>query len=269
MPRAVAEPVEPHRARKRFGQNFLTDAALVQRIVGAIAPRPDDCVVEIGPGQGALTGPLRALLPELHVVEIDRDLAAALRERGDPGLHVIEQDALTLSLAEHFPGRDDLRVVGNLPYNISTPLLFHLLSQRSHIRDMHFLLQREVVDRMAAAPGTGTYGRLSVMLQYHCDVEPLFVVPPEAFRPRPQVFSRVVRLRLREPEVVVQDAALLERLVKTAFGMRRKTLRNALRKLADEETIVTAGLQPGVRPEQVSVPEWVRLANVATARGPE
>ncbi len=259
--------MQEHRARKRFGQNFLTDAMLVQRIVRAIAPQADDCMVEIGPGQGALTGPLREMLNVLHVVEIDRDLATHLRERNDPGLRVIEQDALQLDLQALFPGRDDLRVVGNLPYNISTPLLFHLLQQRASIRDMHFLLQREVVDRMAAAPGSGVYGRLSVMLQYCCAVEPLFHVPPEAFRPRPKVQSRVVRLIPREPHPIAEDPALLERLVKSAFSMRRKTLRNGLRAWVDADVIREAGLSAELRPEQVSVDEWVTLANVATGRG--
>lgn len=260
----VTDHPPQHRARKRFGQNFLTSEALVQRIVRSIAPRSGDCLIEIGPGQGALTGPLRALLDELYVVEIDRDLAAALRARSDPGLHVIEQDALALHLPTLMPGRADIRIAGNLPYNISTPLLFHLLEQRALIRDMHFLLQREVVDRMAAAPGSGEYGRLSVMLQYCCEVEPLFQVPPEAFRPRPRVQSRLVRLVPRAPEVVARDHALLGSLVKTAFGMRRKTLRNALRNLVGAETIQAAGLAPGLRPEQLSVADWVSLANAAS-----
>ncbi len=260
--------METHYARKRFGQNFLASEVIVQRIVRAIAPQPDDCMIEIGPGRGAMTVPLRERLNALHVVEIDRDLATALRGRDDPGLHVFEQDALQLDLAALFAGRDDLRVVGNLPYNISTPLLFHLLQQRSLIRDMHFLLQREVVDRMAANPGSGTYGRLSVMLQYHCDVEPLFQVPPEAFRPRPKVQSRLVRLVPRAPAVVAEDAALLERLVKAAFGMRRKTLRNGLRGLAGEPVIRAAGIAPETRPEQLAVADWVRLANTVSAQAP-
>ncbi len=255
-----------HQARKRFGQNFLIDEQIVDRILRAINPQAGDAVVEIGPGQGALTRPLLERLQALHVIEIDRDLAAELRAWNEPRLHILEADALRVDYASEFPVAGGLRVVGNLPYNISTPLLFHLLSCRAVIRDLHFLLQKEVVDRMAAGPGNGTYGRLSVMMQYHCEVESLFRVPPEAFRPRPKVDSRIVRLVPRAPEVVVTDPACLERIVRVSFTKRRKTLRNCLRDLADEALIESAGLTAVMRPEEVPVVAWARLANLITAQ---
>ncbi|MCA0177423.1 MAG: 16S rRNA (adenine(1518)-N(6)/adenine(1519)-N(6))-dimethyltransferase RsmA [Proteobacteria bacterium] len=215
-----------HRARKRFGQHFLTDTGIIAGIVRAIAPRAGDRLVEIGPGLGALTRPLLAELPGLTVIELDRDLAARLRR--EPRLHVVEADVLTVdfaALAAELGG--PLRVVGNLPYNISTPILFHLLDFAPHLIDQHFMLQKEVVDRMAAGPGSKAYGRLSVMLQWRYDVEALFDVPPDAFDPPPAVDSAIVRLQPL-PGTEAVDAALLASLVAAAFSQRRKLLRHTL-----------------------------------------
>lgn len=185
----------PHQARKRFGQNFLNDEGVIADIVGAIAPRPDDCMVEIGPGLAALTTPLLDTLRHLHVVEIDRDLIARLKTRFRPErLTIHEGDALAFDFSELASGPASLRIVGNLPYNISTPLLFHLSSHADQVRDMHFMLQKEVVERMVAQPGEGDHGRLSVMLQYRYAMELLFIVPPTAFTPAPKVDSAIVRM---------------------------------------------------------------------------
>jgi 16S rRNA (adenine1518-N6/adenine1519-N6)-dimethyltransferase len=215
-----------HLARKRFGQHFLTDAAAIDAIVEAIDPRPGQALVEVGPGLGALTYPLLARCAQLTVIELDRDLAARLRRR--PELSVIEADVLNvdfIALAQQRGAK--LRLVGNLPYNISTPILFHLLAAAEHVADQHFMLQKEVVDRMAAAPGGKDYGRLSVMLQWRYAIEPVLEVPPEAFDPAPRVDSAVVRMRPLPPAPGV-DAQLLGELVKVAFSQRRKLLRHTL-----------------------------------------
>ncbi|MDX1381122.1 MAG: 16S rRNA (adenine(1518)-N(6)/adenine(1519)-N(6))-dimethyltransferase RsmA [Xanthomonadales bacterium] len=255
----MAAPIE-HRARKRFGQNFLHDPGVIRRILGAIDPKPDDHLVEIGPGLGALTEPLLQTGARLTAVEIDRDLAADLRRRfGDVDrFTLIEGDALKLDL-----GALDgpLRVVGNLPYNISTPLVFHLLAHAVAVRDIHIMLQKEVVERMAAAPGGGDYGRLSVMAQYHARIEPLFTVGPGAFRPAPSVQSAVVRLEPRGERPL--DAAGEVRLtdaVRTAFTKRRKTLHNALKGQATDAQMASAGIDPTARAETVPVANWVALA---------
>lgn len=255
-----------HIPRKRFGQNFLEDKAVVDRIVAAIAPARNDRVVEIGPGLGALTGPLLQKLEHLDVVEIDRDIVAVLRSRDDPDrLHIHEGDALEFDFRSLGAG---LRVVGNLPYNISTPLLFHLTSQADCVRDAHFMLQREVVERMGARPATAEYGRLSVMLQYRWSVEPLFDVEPGAFRPAPKVWSSVVRLL---PHRAIADAARDERVlaevVTLAFGQRRKTLRNALRDKVSAEDLAAVGIDPGTRGETLEVAQFVAIANRVAGRG--
>jgi 16S rRNA (adenine1518-N6/adenine1519-N6)-dimethyltransferase len=249
-----------HQARKRFGQNFLVSPGVIRNIVTAIAPRHDDRLVEIGPGLGALTEPLLAALDHLHVVEIDRDLIARLRERfPTEHLAVHEGDALEFDFGALGV---DLRVVGNLPYNISTPLLFHLAGFAGSVRDMHFMLQKEVVDRMVAAPGTADYGRLSVMLQYRFDMERLFIVPPGAFNPAPKVDSAIVRLLPKPKELLIaKDEALLARLVLAAFGQRRKMLRNNLRDLVDEAGLLAVGIAPTARAEELAVADYVRLAN--------
>jgi len=257
-----------HRARKRFGQNFLTDAGIIQRIIQTIAPRPGQLIVEIGPGQAALTAPLAASGAELHVLEIDRDLAAGLERRfqREDNVEVHCSDALQTDLDAVTAGRR-FRLVGNLPYNISTPLLFHVLNWRDLIEDMHFMLQQEVVNRMAAAPGGKARGRLSIMCQYHCAVTPLFAVPPEAFHPAPSVQSAVVRLVPHPaPPVQIGDMAQFERLVAQAFSMRRKTLRNSLRGLLDADAIAAAGVDPGLRPETLTLEQFAALAEQAVGR---
>lgn len=249
-----------HRARKRFGQNFLIDHGIIARIVTAIDPQPNDALVEIGPGQAALTAPLLARCPRLHAIEIDRDLVAAL-PRKLPGLQLIEADALTVDFLALAARLGPLRVVGNLPYNISSPLLFHLLDALPAIIDMHFMLQWEVVERMAATPESKAMGRLTVMLQARCQVEPLFKVPPQSFRPAPKVDSAVVRLRpLAEQPSAAQLAGLAE-LTRLAFAQRRKTLHNTLRTHPIGVRLAELGIDPGRRAESLSMPEWLRLAS--------
>ncbi len=258
-----------HRPRKRFGQHFLHDANVIDRLVGAIAPRPDDHLVEIGPGEGVLTAPVLEKAGALTVIELDRDLASTLLERlGRPaGLDVIQADVLKVDLVELAAGRP-LRIIGNLPYNISTPILFHLFDSRADIVDMHFMLQKEVVDRMVAGPGSRQYGRLSVMAAFHCDMTRLFNVPPGAFRPPPKVDSAIVRL-LPKP-LTDEDRALLPafaEVTRRAFGQRRKTLRNSLKGLLDAEAIEAAGIDPGARAETLSVEEFRRLAEEVEGDG--
>jgi 16S rRNA (adenine1518-N6/adenine1519-N6)-dimethyltransferase len=255
-----------HQARKRFGQHFLHDPGVIGRIVAAIAPQPQDRMVEIGPGLGALTVPLLARLNELHAVEIDRDAIRHLREltRDDPRLHMHSADVLEFSFAHIYgdPSEQEerLRLVGNLPYNISTPLLFHLIEQRQRILDMHFMLQKEVVDRMAAAPGTEHYGRLTVMLAPWVRVEPLFDIGPGAFRPPPRVVSTVVRLTPHATPLDIGEPRHFAAVVRAAFSQRRKTLRNSLKPLLDGEDIVAAGIDPGLRAEVLSPTEFVALS---------
>ena len=259
-------------AKKHLGQNFLHEKGVIEKIVQAIDPRPGDVIVEIGPGQGALTFPLLKRHGELTAIEFDRDLhaplQAAAREHGT--LHLIEGDVLgvdfTALAAQRGDGHGQIRLVGNLPYNLSSPILFHALDHAAAIRDMHFMLQKEVVERMAAGPGSKVYGRLSVMLQAYCAVTPLFVVPPGAFRPAPKVDSAVVRLLPRAADSIgIDDHARFAAIVRAAFGQRRKTLRNALAGTVDAEAIAAAGLDPGARAEQLSVADFVRLADVDAA----
>ena len=249
-----------HTPRRRFGQNFLVAPGVIRDIVDAIAPKPHDVVVEIGPGLGALTAPLSERVERLHVVEIDRDLIARLHGDYAPDKLVIhEGDALAFDFASL--GRD-LRIVGNLPYNISTPLLFHLAGYAAQVRDMHFMLQKEVVDRMVAAPGGADYGRLSVMLQYRFDMECLFIVPPGAFNPAPKVDSAIVRLLPRPAaELTARDAAAFARIVQAAFSQRRKMLRNTLREYFNEADLAALGIKPTARAEELSVAAYVALAN--------
>ncbi len=253
-----------HRARKRFGQNFLTDPYVVAGIVAAISPQRDDHLVEIGPGLGVLTESLLPCVTAMDAIELDRDiipkLEAHCRDRGQ--LHIYEGDALKFDFAALAEDGRPLRIVGNLPYNISTPLMFHLLSMREQIQDMHFMLQKEVVDRLAAIPGNKDYGRLSVMMQYHCRVESLMQVPPEAFSPPPKVNSAVVRLvPWSEPPVSVANVNLLEKLVTQAFSQRRKTLRNTLKPLMNAEQIEAQGVDPKRRAETLSLSEFATLTN--------
>ena len=253
-----------HRARKRFGQNFLHDAGVIHRILRASHAREDDRLLEIGPGQGALTEGLLASGAQLDVIELDLDLIPILQARfGDnPRFRLNQGDALKFDFARLQAAPGSLRVVGNLPYNISTPLIFHLLDNAALIRDMHFMLQKEVVERLAAEPGSGDWGRLSIMVQYHCRVEHLFNVGPGAFNPAPKVDSAIVRLvphaQLPHP---ARDHRLLERVVREAFNQRRKTLRNTLKGLLDSEAIAAAGVDGSLRPEQLDLAAFVRLAD--------
>ena len=259
-------------AKKNLGQNFLHDRGVIERIVLAIDPRPGDRIVEIGPGQGALTFPLLRRHGELTAIEFDRDLlqplAAAAQAHGALSLlnaNVLDVDFSALA-AGGMPGEGLLRLVGNLPYNLSSPILFHALDHAAAIRDMHFMLQKEVVERMAAGPGSKVYGRLSVMLQAYCRVTPLFKVPPGAFRPAPKVDSAVVRLQPLPPgAVVVADRARFAHVVRAAFGQRRKTLRNALSGVVDATAIEAAGVRPDARAEQLSVADFASLANTPQA----
>jgi len=256
-----------HRARKRFGQHFLHDRGMIGRILDALDPKPDEVIVEIGPGLGALTRPLLERIARLHGVELDRDLATRLREEFPATrLTMHETDALAFDFCSLAPAGKKLRVVGNLPYNISTPLLFHLLDQQRCVQDMLFMLQKEVVDRMRAAPGGKEYGRLSVMLQWRCTVEKLFDIGPGAFTPPPRVDSSVVRLvPHRSPPVTVLDTARFTALVQAAFAHRRKTLRNNLSGMVDTQGFAATGIDPGRRAETLSLAEFAALANTSSA----
>ena len=252
--------------KKSLGQHFLTDTRIIAMIVLAIDPQPDDRLVEIGPGQGAITFPLLDVHKRLTVIEFDRDLIFPLTEAAHAHgtLRVIHRDVLQVdftALAADDEARP-IRLVGNLPYNLSSPILFHALDHAAVVRDMHFMLQKEVVDRMAAGPGSKVYGRLSVMLQAYCEVTHLFDVPPGAFRPPPKVDSAVVRMVPLDPaRIGITDPSVFARVVRDAFGQRRKTLRNALSLVCDEATIIAAGVRPDARAEQVEVAGFVRLAN--------
>ena len=252
-----------HRARKRFGQNFLHDPIVIQKIVNAINPQPGDHLVEIGPGQAALTIPLLQAAGSMDAVEIDRDLVPIVQEQckayGELTLHNV--DALKFDFAALKTDARPLRLVGNLPYNISTPILFHLLESRAVIADMHFMLQKEVVERMAAGPGSKTYGRLSVMLQAYCEVMSLFDIGPGAFKPAPKVDSSIVRLVPKtEEQILITDAQRFAEIVAASFAQRRKTLRNNLKGLLSTEQIEQAGIDPGVRAETLDVADFRRLA---------
>jgi 16S rRNA (adenine1518-N6/adenine1519-N6)-dimethyltransferase len=257
--------VTSHRPRKRFGQHFLHDPSVIARIVRAVDAKPGDRVVEIGPGLGALTGALLESCGNLDVIELDRDLAARLKDAysDDRRIRVHTGDALDFDFGRLISPGDRLRVVGNLPYNVSTPLVFHLLSQAPIITDMHFMLQREVVDRLTAEPGGRDYGRLTVMVQLACECEKLFDVGAGAFRPPPRVTSAVVRLRVRrEPAVRLSDLPTFERLVSHLFSRRRKTLRNSLRGQLGEAELEALGIDPRARPETLDL---IRLAALANA----
>ena len=257
-----------HRARKRFGQHFLVDPGVIAAIEAAIAPQPEDTVLEIGPGTGALTEALARRAGGLHIVELDRDLAAVQRHRWRDERRVTVHEADALSF-DYSALRRPLRVAGNLPYNISTPLLFHLLEHRASLIDIHCMLQREVVERIVAAAGGKRYGRLSVSLQTWFDTEALFTVAPEAFAPPPAVHSALLRLTPRGQDALLpDDPAILKRLLTAAFGQRRKTLHNGLGRLVDDRTLIAAGIDPGARAETVEPSTWVRLANWLAKRPP-
>lgn len=256
-------------AKKSLGQHFLHERGVVDRIILAVDPRPGDRLVEIGPGQGAMTLPLLDRHGALTAIEFDRDLiaplAAAARSHGE--LTLISANVLDVDFTALADGQP-IRLVGNLPYNLSSPILFHALDHAAVVRDMHFMLQKEVVERAAAMPGSKVYGRLSVMLQAYCEVTALFTVGPGAFRPPPKVDSAVMRLLPRAPASIgIDDRARFAGIVRAAFGQRRKTLRNAVRNVCDEETIRAAGIDPQARAEQLAVADFVRLANEAGAGG--
>lgn len=254
-----------HQHKKRFGQNFLNNDRIIQQIIGAIAPKPNQHLVEIGPGQAALTRPLVAHVDRLDIIEIDNDLIAPLtRSLGHfPAFHLHHTDALTFNYASlRETNSPALRIVGNLPYNISSPLLFHLLQFSTDIEDMHFMLQKEVVERIAAPPGIKAYGRLSVMLQYACEVEYLFTVGPENFEPAPKVDSAIIRLRPYDQKPFqADDEAVLSLLVRQAFSQKRKTLRNTLKGFLSQPEIEQCQIEPSVRAETLAVADFVTLAN--------
>ena len=259
-----------HRPRKRFGQHFLHDNFVAARIVRAIGAKPGERIVEIGPGLGALTAGLLECCESLDVIELDRDLAARLKAeyQGDQRLRVHTGDALRFDFRQLVSPGEQLRVVGNLPYNVSTPLLFHLLDQAPIIADMHFLLQREVVNRLIAPPGGGDYGRLTVMVRLACESEKLFDVGAGAFRPAPRVTSAMVRLRVRhKPEAQPADLPTFQRLVSHLFSRRRKTLRNSLRGQLSEAELEGLGIDPNARPETLDVSAFAVLANAVYGAG--
>lgn len=251
-----------HIPRKRFGQNFLTDDVVLHNIIRAIDPQPHDTMVEIGPGLAAMTSLLVDEVEKLHVVELDRDLVERLKKKFDPAKLVVHSaDALQFDFsAIPVPAERKLRVVGNLPYNISSPLLFHLADIAPHVQDQHFMLQKEVVERMVAEPGSKTYGRLSVMLQWRYHMELMFVVPPEAFDPPPRVESAIVRM-IPVAQPLPCDAAKLEQVVQKAFSQRRKVIRNCLSGMFEESTLIEVGIDPQLRPETIALEYYVALAN--------
>ncbi|MBN5160959.1 MULTISPECIES: 16S rRNA (adenine(1518)-N(6)/adenine(1519)-N(6))-dimethyltransferase RsmA [Stenotrophomonas] len=264
-PHSPSGPVFTAPAKKQLGQHFLADRHYIDKIVMAVNPKDGDRLVEIGPGQGAITLPLLRVHPKLTVIEFDRDLIAPLTAAAEPlgELTIVHRDVLRVDFTELADGQP-IRLVGNLPYNISSPILFHALEHAAVVRDMHFMLQKEVVDRMAAGPGSKVYGRLSVMLQAYCQVTSLFVVPPGAFRPPPKVDSAVVRLVPRDPATInIHDHKRFAEVVKAAFGQRRKTLRNALNNVVSAEQFVAAGVRPDARAEQLDVAEFIALANAS------
>ncbi len=260
-----------HKARKRFGQNFLHDHNIIQRISQSIRPRPGDRMVEIGPGQGALTEYMLEGAGELDVIELDRDLIPTLKLRFGLNKHfrIHEGDAMKFDFAALKTDERELRVVGNLPYNISTPLIFHLLEFQGMIKDMHFMLQKEVVLRLAAQAGDKHYGRLGIMTQYYCSVDYLFTVGPGAFKPAPKVDSAIVRLTphktLPHP---CKDIKMLEVVVRDAFSQRRKTIRNTLKKHLNIEELEALQIEPGARPEVLLLADYVRIADYLTDKQP-
>lgn len=269
MNRDSADASFKHPAKKSLGQHFLHDRGIVDKLVMAIDPRPGDRIVEIGPGQGALTFPLLDRHGTLTAIEFDRDLleplTAAAQAHG--ALTLLNADVMNIDFTA-LAGDAPFRLVGNLPYNLSSPILFHALAHASAVRDMHFMLQKEVVDRMAAGPGSKVYGRLSVMLQAYCTVTALFQVPPGAFRPPPKVDSAVVRLVPHPPaQIGIDDPRRFADIVRAAFGQRRKTLRNALGNVCTTEDIIAAGIDPQRRAEQLEVADFIRLANLAPVAG--
>jgi 16S rRNA (adenine1518-N6/adenine1519-N6)-dimethyltransferase len=251
-----------HQARKRFGQNFLQDHSIIYNILAHAHPLAGEHWVEIGPGLGALTKPLLESGVKLDVVELDRDLVSRLQKQfaGQANFNVHSADALNFDFAALTQSHEKLRIIGNLPYNISTPLMFHLLETTDCVEDMHFMLQKEVVDRICADPGSKKYGRLSVMMQYFCETEWLFDVPPESFDPVPQVMSAIVKLTPHaQPPVKIKDLQSFNQLVTQAFSQRRKTIRNSLKALVDEQTMQALAIDPNLRAESLSLEQFALL----------
>ncbi len=258
-----------HQAKKRFGQHFLHDSNVIERILCALDPQPDETIVEIGPGLGALTLPLIARVPKLTVVELDRDVIPHLKAACGSDAHkltIVEADALTVDYRALAPTGSKLRLVGNLPYNISTPLLFHLLEQADGVQDMHFMLQKEVVDRMCAAPDDNHYGRLTVALAARAECHQLFRVGPESFDPPPKVESAIVRITPRRARFAMPDLAAFDRLLAIAFSQRRKTLGNALKTILDVDAIRAAGVDPTARAETLPPEAFGRLTEAYLQR---
>jgi 16S rRNA (adenine1518-N6/adenine1519-N6)-dimethyltransferase len=254
-----------HKARKRFGQNFLHDSGVIERIIRAINPKPDDALVEIGPGLGALTEEMLAVNGRLQVVELDRDLIPVLRTKffNYPDFRIHEADALKFDFGQLVENGQRIRIIGNLPYNISTPLIFHLLGHSGVVEDMHFMLQKEVVQRLAAMPGDNNYGRLGIMAQYFCRVQPLFEVGPGAFKPAPKVDSAIVRMVPHETlPHPAKDYRLLQAVVRTAFSARRKTLRKGLAGMVTVEQLNRVGINDGLRPENLALADYVAIADL-------
>ena len=266
-----------HRARKRFGQNFLVDNSVINHIVDSIQPQADDLMIEIGPGLGAMTKPLLSRLNQLNVIELDRDIIPKLIRNciisdasNKDKLTVIETDVLKFDFAAFHAKQNSarkLRIVGNLPYNISTPVLFHLLNYRHLIQDMHFMLQKEVVDRIVSKPGNKNYGRLSVMMQTFCTTQALFEVPPYAFEPAPKVDSAILRLQPNPQfEEPINDFSQYEKLIRQAFSQRRKTLKNTLKNTCSAAQIESAGLSPSQRAEELSIADYIKLYSTIAQR---
>lgn len=253
-----------HTARKRFGQNFLHDNYVIDQIVTVIGPQKGQHMVEIGPGLGALTEPVCELVDALTVIELDRDLAARLRTHPFIAnkLTIVEADALKYDFSQLLSDDKPLRIFGNLPYNISTPLMFHLFSFANKVQDMHFMLQKEVVSRLAASPGNKSYGRLSVMAQYHCQIIPVLQVPPSAFTPPPKVDSAVVRLVPHQQKpVTVNNEDTLHKVCAQAFNQRRKTIRNSLKESLNEQQLIDLDINPELRAENLSLQQYANIAN--------
>ncbi len=254
-----------HKPRKRFGQNFLHDKMIIQRIVNSINPRQGDHIVEIGPGEGALTELVLDKIGEIDVVELDRDLIPLLKIRFvlNDGLNIHQADALKFNFCQLQKDDKKIRIIGNLPYNISTPLLFHLFDSSHCIHDMHFMLQKEVVDRIVAKPGDSAYGRLSIMLQYYCHADYVFTVKPGAFRPAPKVDSAIVRLVPHDkPPVEIDNFDEFSKLVNFSFTQRRKTLRNILKGKLEVAQIEALGIEPTIRPERLSLEDFTKISNL-------
>ncbi|MDB2544176.1 16S rRNA (adenine(1518)-N(6)/adenine(1519)-N(6))-dimethyltransferase RsmA [Woeseiaceae bacterium] len=252
---------EPHYTKKRFGQHFLIDQQIIQAIVNNINPKSSDTIIEIGPGNGVLTKPIAQFNPNLHIIELDRDLIPALEKKfsNHPNISIYQSDALAFDYASI---GEKLRLIGNLPYNISTPLMFHLIQFKNNIYDQHFMLQKEVANRLAATPGGKTYGKLTIMFGTYMDTFHLFDVPPKAFSPAPKVISSVVKIKPKsDDQVIIKNPAILSQIVTQAFSQRRKTLRNSLKGLISDKIMIEMGINPTQRAEEIPILTWSKLAN--------